>query len=190
MQRQCGECTLCCRLVPVADGMLVNGEQRPGYYFDKPAGVRCMHQRHKKGCAIYARRPFGCQAWSCVWLLDSVATAKMSRPDRCHYCIDPMKDVIDILDHDTGESIHMAVIQVWCDPRHRDAWRDPALIELIERMGEAGVAALVRYDNKEGFAVFPNSITGNGLKTISSDMSLPLRSVRETISLLQRIPRQ
>ena len=49
--------------------------------FDKPAGERCPHQRHHKGCNIYSTRPFGCRIWLCRWLAED-DTAELSRPDR------------------------------------------------------------------------------------------------------------
>ncbi|HMF29541.1 MAG TPA: YkgJ family cysteine cluster protein, partial [Candidatus Cybelea sp.] len=77
MTRACSGCTLCCKLLPMKKdkqlearetmnrmievGMMTReqfAQMTPD--FDKPAGKRCPHQRHSKGCAIYARRPFGC----------------------------------------------------------------------------------------------------------------------------------
>ena len=40
--RQCGDCTLCCRLLPVRS-------------LNKGAGERCKHQSHARGCKVYAR---------------------------------------------------------------------------------------------------------------------------------------
>jgi len=40
LMRQCGGCTLCCKLLPVPP-------------LEKLAGQRCQHQRHGKGCAVY-----------------------------------------------------------------------------------------------------------------------------------------
>lgn len=164
--------------------MLVNGHRKPGALFHKPAGQRCPHQRHT-GCRIYERRPLGCRMWSCLWLVDP--TVALSRPDRSHYVVDIAKDVIDIGDHNTGQTMHLAVMQVWCDPNHPDAWKDPQLIELIEQQGRNGTATLVRYNSAEGFAVFPHSMTGTGLKTVKSNMTMPERSANETVALLEKI---
>ena len=66
--RRCGDCQLCCKLLPV--GAL-----------GKAAGERCRHQRHHKGCAVYRKRgfPSECGAWSCRWLVED-DTADLSRP--------------------------------------------------------------------------------------------------------------
>ena len=74
MNRTCGTCTLCCRVLPIKD-------------LDKPANVRCQHQTAFKGCAIYRRRPMSCRLWSCRWLVDPT-TSDLRRPDRAHYVID------------------------------------------------------------------------------------------------------
>ena len=39
MTRQCGSCTLCCKLIPVEE-------------LHKAAGQRCQHVRAGKGCSI------------------------------------------------------------------------------------------------------------------------------------------
>lgn len=113
MTRECGGCTLCCKLLPMQAG--ANERLRDGGQtiataialglltardaantvpdFDKPAGKRCPHQRHHKGCAIYARRPFGCRFWNCRWLAED-DTAELLRPDRAHYVIDVSPDFV------------------------------------------------------------------------------------------------
>ena len=110
--RQCGGCTLCCRLLPVAE-------------IGKLAGHRCQHQRHAKGCAVYAHAPVSCRAWSCAWLVDEDAGA-LSRPDRAHYVIDIVPDFVKMVWPD-GRVDKLPVLQVWCDPAFPNAHRDPAL---------------------------------------------------------------
>lgn len=88
--RQCGECTLCCNLLPVRS-------------LDKGANERCKHQRGLKGCAVYAsleRVSPECRLWSCRWISNS-DTAELRRPDRSHYVIDPSPNYIEVED-ETG----------------------------------------------------------------------------------------
>lgn len=54
--RSCGSCTLCCKVVSVAD-------------FDKPAGKWCQHCRPGNGCGIHATRPFVCRGAYCEWMI-------------------------------------------------------------------------------------------------------------------------
>lgn len=148
--RQCGGCTLCCKLVPVKE-------------LQKGAGERCRHQSHK-GCAVYHRSgmPMSCALWSCRWLVND-DTAGLRRPDRSRYVIDLLPDFIVIENNETGERTNVEVIQIWCDPKARDAWQnDQALLDYLDRRGREGKAALIRYSNQEGCTVFPPSMSSDG----------------------------
>jgi hypothetical protein len=140
--RSCNGCTLCCRLVPVAE-------------ISKLANQRCQHQRHMKGCAIHAFAPASCKKWSCAWLSDEDAGG-LSRPDRAHYVIDITPDFVRMQWPD-GREDSMPVLQVWCDPAYPDAHRDPALRAYLS----AGpVGALVRYNSNDAIIIIPPEITG------------------------------
>lgn len=145
MTRECGDCSLCCKLVPVAE-------------LNKPAATKCKHQRHS-GCAVYKRRPRSCAVWFCRWLIND-DTADMSRPDRCHYVIDVMPDYVTLTEPG-GEPIAVRIEQIWVDPKYPDAHRDPKLREYLLRRGKQGIAGLVRYDNKAGLVIFPPNMTAN-----------------------------
>ena len=78
MTRQCGDCQLCCKLLPVPP-------------LEKKAGQRCQHQKFGKGCTVYHSRagmPMECSIWNCRWLVNDDAD-ELSRPDRVHYVIRP-----------------------------------------------------------------------------------------------------
>lgn len=179
MKRECGGCSLCCKLMPMrADAykrheigatlqaMVAKGWISPATAiammpdFDKPAGKRCPHQR-SYGCAVYARRPFGCRYWNCRWLVND-DTADLSRPDRSRYFIDIEPDFITMTDDETGKRANVEVVQIWCDPKDRDAWRDPKLLAYLDRRGKEGKAALIRYSGSEAIAVFPPSMSRSG----------------------------
>lgn len=150
--RQCGGCSLCCKLLPVRE-------------LKKGAGQRCQHQRMSKGCAIYGRHPASCKLWSCAWLIgaDGGDTADLRRPDRAHYVIDPMPDYVTVRNNETGEAIDtIPVVQIWVDPAHRDAHKDPALREFLRRRGEEGVAALLRYSDTEAVPLIPPQMNDTG----------------------------
>lgn len=146
MKRTCGTCTLCCRLLPVKD-------------LAKPANARCTHQTTAKGCGIYEHRPLSCRLWSCRWLTDET-TGDLRRPDRAHYCIDIVPDFVTIQPHDDTPEFAVPVVQVWVDPAHPDAHRDPALRRWLAAQGEKGMAALIRTSSRHAFALFPPAITG------------------------------
>lgn len=149
--RQCGDCQLCCRLLPVRS-------------LGKVAGERCKHQRHSKGCAVYARLATvspECRLWSCRWLVED-DTADLRRPDRSHYVIDIMPDFVTVRDDESGNLEHIQVVQIWVDPKFPDAHRDPALRAYLERRAEERIIGLVRYDNERGFAIFPPKLSSTG----------------------------
>ena len=52
--RSCGDCTLCCKLVPVPA-------------LKKEANEWCKHCAIGEGCKIYKDRPLDCQAFECFW---------------------------------------------------------------------------------------------------------------------------
>lgn len=170
--RKCGDCQLCCKLLPITGGpkpyvenvvreLVTHGlmtmaeavAMRPD--FRKPAGERCPHQRHHKGCAIYRERPFGCRMWSCRWLVDD-DTGDMSRPDRAHYVIDTMPDYIVYNGRD------IPVVLIWIDPKFPDCHRDPQLREFVTRRGAEGWAALIRLNARDGFVLLPPTLTSDG----------------------------
>lgn len=148
VERKCGDCQLCCKLLPTKE-------------INKPANIRCQHQKVGKGCGIYADRPLSCMAWSCRWLLND-DTADLSRPDRSHYVIDVIPDYITVQQED-GSGTDIPVLQIWCDPNYPDAHRDPHLRDYIERCGiKHGMAALIRYGSADGFVIFPPSLASDG----------------------------
>jgi hypothetical protein len=151
MNRTCGSCTLCCKLVPV--------EQ-----LGKRAGERCRYQSHK-GCRIYATLGTispECRLWSCQWLVDP-ETLGLGRPDRSHYVVDIMPDFIGAHDPDTGRVEDVQVMQVWVDPDYPEAWRDPALLRYIEHVAVTRQqATLIRFNSADALAVFAPAIMADG----------------------------
>jgi hypothetical protein len=149
--RQCGDCQLCCRLLPVRS-------------LGKGAGERCRHQSHARGCKVYAtlaRVSPECRLWSCRWLVND-DTADLRRPDRSHYVLDVMPDFVTLRDDKTGEKQHVQVVQIWVDPKFPDAHRDPALRAYLERRAEENIIGLVRWDNENAVALFPPALSSDG----------------------------
>jgi hypothetical protein len=128
--------------------------------FDKPAGERCPHQRHHKGCTIYQHRPFSCRFWNCRWLVND-DTAELRRPSESHYVIDIAPDYVTTRD-DAGEPQHVQVVQIWCDPNYPDAHRDPVLRAYLVRQAEKGIAALVRYNEIDALFIAAPALTADG----------------------------
>lgn len=169
--RQCGDCQLCCKLVPVNA-------------LNKPASTKCQYQRHGKGCTVYRTRrmPAECGLWVCRWLVNDDA-ADLGRPDRTHYVIDVMPDFV-IAQDEGQEPIRIGAIQVWVDADYPDAHRDPALRAWLDRRGrDDGLVAIIRYNDKAGFTLVPPSLTGNGQwREIQSNVQ-----TRETLAELMKV---
>ncbi|WP_456679369.1 MULTISPECIES: hypothetical protein [unclassified Bradyrhizobium] len=148
--RQCGSCSLCCKLLPVP---------RLG----KKAGQRCKHRKHDKGCVVYhtPAMPPECAVWNCRWLVNDDA-ADLRRPDHAHYVIDIMPDFITIAPDDGGDPQNIQVVQVWIDPKHPDAHRDPALRRWMLRRAEEGKAALVRLNQHDAIVIFAPPFDAKG----------------------------
>jgi hypothetical protein len=170
LNRQCGDCTLCCKLLPVRS-------------LGKGSGERCRHQQHHKGCKVYANllavAP-ECRLWNCRWLVDDAGDTK--RPDRAHFVVDVMPDFVRADDGD-GNIVEVPVVQVWVDPDYPDAHRDPALREWLDRTGQV---ALVRYSSGDGFCLFPPSrmASGEWLEKRSNNDRGPTHSFAEVMRVL------
>lgn len=151
MARSCGDCQLCCKLLPVRE-------------LQKGANTRCRHQRHGKGCQVYNQpaMPFSCKAWNCRWVLED-RTEDMRRPDRVGYVIDVMPDFVTMRNDLSGEIMHIPVLQVWVDPTRPDAWRnDPDFKPYLARLGvEEGLCALIRNGSTKSVFVAPPSINAD-----------------------------
>lgn len=158
--RKCGECTLCCTLLPVLDGQIITsafGRTVNMVKLDKKANQRCPHQC-SKGCRIYDSRPGDCWAWSCRWLLGGDVG---ERPDRSHVIVDDMLLDAARVGNDEGWSQSVYAVQVWCDPKHRDAWNNPDVLRYLEAECEKRQAiVIVRYSSAEAFALVPPHMSG------------------------------
>lgn len=168
--RKCGDCQLCCRLVPVKS-------------LGKKASQRCVHQKHGKGCSIYARLPIDCRLWSCAWLLGK-DTQDLRRPDRSRYVIDCMPEYIKVAENGTGIVHKVPCVQVWIDPRSPDAHEDPALRRFLARRGEEGITGLMRMNAHDGFVIWPPAMTSDGQWHIQTGESEAEHSAEEVFNAL------
>jgi hypothetical protein len=151
--RKCGDCQLCCKLVPVAS-------------LGKQAGHRCKYQRVGLGCTVYKDLPRvapECRLWSCQWLVDpDPEAAKMHRPDRVHYVIDLLPDFINAIP-EGGEAIQYSVMQVWVDPAFPQAADAPELLAWVEHIAETrGQATLIRFGAGDGYTLWAPCLTSDG----------------------------
>jgi hypothetical protein len=71
--RDCGTCTLCCKLFPVPD-------------LAKPAGRWCQHIVQGRGCGIHATRPTVCRSFFCQWVYNE-ALGPEWKPEVCKFVL-------------------------------------------------------------------------------------------------------
>ena len=133
--RACGECTLCCNLLPIEE-------------LNKPRGVWCQHAKKGKGCAIYPDRPSGCRTWRCQWIISDIMGEEL-RPDRCDVVCDTViraDEPAAMINEETGERHEFQVMQMWSKPgRWARPWRHPSLQKIITGYAELGYATAVRH---------------------------------------------
>jgi hypothetical protein len=93
--RQCGTCTLCCRVMAVSE-------------IEKPPGKLCTHCDEGRGCRIYDTRPRQCRTFQCHFL-ENTSLREEWRPSKSR--------IILVVSPD-GQRIGAHV-----DPERPGAWR-------------------------------------------------------------------
>ncbi|MGY3278082.1 hypothetical protein [Bradyrhizobium sp. S3.7.6] len=175
MKRECGDCTLCCTVMPVKG-------------IGKPANKRCSFQLDK-GCSIYhdfpRKMPTECRVWNCRWLVND-GMSDQPRPDQSHLVVDVLPDFITAEDNETGAQQHIQVVQVWCDPAFPDAHRDPSFRRYLDRLGRReGIAALIRFNSSDAITIFPPSMTGGKWHEVGGNSTGRERSPAEIANFMR-----
>jgi hypothetical protein len=145
-RRECASCTACCTIMPVEE-------------ISKAAHVRCRYLKAAKRCSVYGqpKMPHSCQLWNCRWLVDD-EHGDLARPDRSHFVIDIMPDIVRAKDNATGAEHEFDVIVVWTERGHDDAHRDPGLRRYVDR---AAKPMLVRFADGDAMLICPPSRSDN-----------------------------
>jgi hypothetical protein len=78
--QECGECTLCCKLLETHD-------------IPSPKGIYCKKCEPGIGCKIHATRPKECRKYQCMWSQMENVGIEM-RPDNSHVLFDRITDDI------------------------------------------------------------------------------------------------
>ncbi len=88
--RECGECTLCCKLLETHD-------------VPSEIGVYCRHC--DKGCQIYDERPKECRDYQCMWTQMDIVSDEL-RPDKCGIIFDRISDDVIAARIEEGKKIN------------------------------------------------------------------------------------
>lgn len=77
--RQCGSCTLCCKLLEIHD-------------IPSKIGEWCTKCDKTRGCTIHPTRPQECRDYQCMWSqMPETVSAKL-RPSKCHIIFDKLSE--------------------------------------------------------------------------------------------------
>jgi|UPI00068FD170 hypothetical protein len=150
--RNCGDCQLCCKLLPVRE-------------IGKLANTRCcQYQKHGKGCGVYndtTRMRPSCKLWNCRWLVED-RTENLRGPDWTGYVIDMMPDFVTL--DLGGEQNHIPVVQAWVDPARPNEWRrDKDFWNYLAKLGEEErMAALIRNGSNDAIFIAPPAMNERG----------------------------
>ena len=111
--RECGKCSMCCKLLAVAE-------------LAKPANVWCKHDPGQGGCGIYQTRPGICRTYACGWLM-SENVGEEWYPLKSHM----------ILTLAPIDGVMTCTVSV--DGKHPWAWREPPYYGQLKRMAFSGL---------------------------------------------------
>jgi hypothetical protein len=120
--RECGQCTLCCKLLKVD-------------VIEKPGGQWCKHCTPGKGCNIYANRPEICEAWFCGW-----RQWEWFGPEWY-----PLKSKIVISATDVSLDPDRSRVEVYVDPAYPNQWRKPEYLMVLRKLALRGLEGKVKY---------------------------------------------
>lgn len=129
LARECGGCTLCCKV------MGVNA-------LNKAPGTWCAHCDIGKGCRIYETRPDGCRNFQCGFLTMPELDERF-RPSTCHFVVNA-----------TAERFEIHV-----DQQRPDAWRKQpyySWIKQMSRRAQARKMVAMVFVGKRCWAIYPD----------------------------------
>ena len=112
--RECGTCTLCCKVAAVEE-------------LSKPNGVWCHHCLKGKRCAIYDERPPSCRSFYCQWMVETGLGPEW-KPERAKFAL---------VKTEAGRRLTALV-----DPGFPSAWRRSPYYENLKQWATLGVARL------------------------------------------------
>jgi hypothetical protein len=101
--RECGTCTLCCKVFAIPE-------------YKNPTGEWCPHCAPGVGCRVYEKRPVPCRTFACLWLNDP------GIPDDWK----PERTKIVLYIAPPNDTLYVNV-----DPGHPQAWRKPPFFEQL-----------------------------------------------------------
>lgn len=149
--RECGSCTLCCKVYNVVA-------------FGKPAGTWCSHCEPSLGCTIHDRRPSECAAFDCLW--------KTMPALPMHWKPDQAKMVLTL--HPQSNNIQVVV-----DPDLPSAWtRQPyhSQLRLLAKSNMAKGHLVIVFVGELATLILPDQDVPLGVLTLDELISVTLEA--------------
>lgn len=149
--RECGGCTLCCKVYNVVA-------------FGKPAGKWCSHCRPGRGCTIHDHLPSECAAFDCLW--------KTMPALPMHWKPDLAKMVLTV--HPQTNNIQVVV-----DPGLPSAWtRQPyhGQLRLLSKSNMAKGHLVIVFVSELATLILPDQDVPLGVLTLDQVVSMSLET--------------
>jgi len=108
--KSCGDCSLCCKVMGVAE-------------VQKAPGVWCRHFARGSGCGIYAARPASCRAFHCEWLMSGTLGPEW-KPDKARFVLSWEQE--------------KQKLSIVVDPSQPTAWKREPYFSKIRQWAERG----------------------------------------------------
>jgi hypothetical protein len=155
MSRQCGDCSLCCKVLGIPE-------------LEKPKDAWCPNFLAGTGCRIYADRPPSCRNFVCRWLSDT-AMGPEWKPNVCKMVVDSKPSLF--------------VVHV--DPAVTQPWRAEPYFSVLKRLSAQGLGKgtiVMVIERRRTIVILPDSEVDLGVIRPDARIAMePVKTPRGTI---------
>ena len=147
LSRECGNCTVCCRVLPI---------RSPG--LNKTSHVLCPHCEEGEGCRIYETRPSLCRDYYCGWRMWESLPDDW-RPDKSGVFVDRVKFLPGAGDEIPAQYDKRFMVQLLL--LRADAIDGPHFAEVVWTLVNGGIPVFLGICGPPGFQnalVFLNEV--------------------------------
>jgi hypothetical protein len=158
-QRQCGDCSLCCKVLGIPE-------------LDKPKDSWCPNFLAGTGCRIYADRPRSCHNFVCRWLSDPMMGPEW-KPSLCKMVVDSKP----------------SLFVVHADPAVSRPWRAEPYFSVLKRLSAQGLTKgtiVLVIERRRSIVILPDREVDLGI--IGPDARIAMEPIK-TLQGVQWQPR-
>tara|TARA_R110000772_G_scaffold20466_2_gene56803 strand:+ start:93657 stop:94112 length:456 start_codon:yes stop_codon:yes gene_type:complete len=125
-KRECGECTLCCKLLDIP-------------WMESLPNTYCSKCEINKGCTIFKSVPKKCSDYNCEYLKSETMGDEL-KPNVCN-----------VIFEEIAKTIHLALV----DPDYINAWKEEPVMNHISKLNDNGISVIVSSYSNEPKIIFP-----------------------------------